>query len=130
MTKVKEKLLTRAEVPVEQTWRLEDLFQSVEEWEQELASIESDVSTVTKYKGQLGNGAKTFLDCLLAKEELQKRMVLLGTYASLRFNEDATNPENQGNAARVSSLFQQLVQRYHLLSLKHLHYRMEQLNNT
>lgn len=105
MTMVKEKLLTRAEVPVEQTWKLEDLFPSVEAWEQELAALEVDVSTVTKYKGQLGNGAKVFLDCLLAREELQKRMILVGTYANLRFNEDATNSENQGNAAKVSSIF-------------------------
>src|SRR5690606_28844982 len=105
MTMAKEKLLTRAEVPVEQTWNLEDLFLSVEAWEQEVAALEVDVSTVTKYKGQLGNGAKVFLDCLVAREELQKRMILVGTYANLRFNEDATNSENQGNAAKVSSIF-------------------------
>ncbi|WP_449540327.1 oligoendopeptidase F [Ferdinandcohnia sp. Marseille-Q9671] len=105
MTKVKEKLLTRADVPVEQTWKLEDLFPSVQAWEEELAAVEAAVSTVTAYKGNLANGAKTLVDCLLAKEALQKRMVLVGTYASLRFSEDATNPENQGNAARISSIF-------------------------
>ncbi len=105
MTIVKEKLVTRSEVPVDQTWKLEDLFPSVDAWEQELAAIEADVSSVTQFKGQLGNDSKTFLDCLLAEEELKKRMILVGTYASLRFSEDATNPENQGNAARVSSIF-------------------------
>ncbi|MFS0863198.1 oligoendopeptidase F [Fredinandcohnia sp. 179-A 10B2 NHS] len=108
MTTVKEKLLTRSEVPVEQTWNLDDLFQTVEAWEAELAGIQADVSTVTKYKGLLGEGAETLLDCLLAREELQKRIVLVATYASLRFSEDATNPDNQGNAARVSSALSEI----------------------
>ncbi|MFT4414042.1 oligoendopeptidase F [Fredinandcohnia humi] len=105
MTTVKEKLLTRAEVSVEETWQLEDLFETIEKWEEELAAIEEAVPTVTKYKGHLSESAKTLLDCLLAREELQKRMVLAATYASLRFSEDATNPVNQGNSARVASVY-------------------------
>ncbi|WP_374711940.1 oligoendopeptidase F [Symbiobacterium terraclitae] len=102
------KRLTRAEVPVEQTWRLTDLFATQEEWERELEAIGEAVQTVTQYKGRLGEGAGVLLACLTAHEELRGRMVRAGTYASLRFSEDGSNPENQAAMARAQALLAQV----------------------
>lgn len=99
-----QKRLTRAEVPVEETWNLTDLFPTGEAWEAELTGVEADIVTVAAYQGKLGEGADRLLACLDAQEALQARFVRVMTLASLRNSEDGTNPVNQGAMARVAGL--------------------------
>ena len=44
MKEVMTKTLTRSEIPVEQTWDLNDLFETEAAWESELKAIQNDVS--------------------------------------------------------------------------------------
>ncbi|THE12241.1 oligoendopeptidase F [Bacillus timonensis] len=96
--------LLRSEVPVEQTWNLEDLFETDEAWEKELASVQLDIQTVTQYRGRVGETAKTLLDCLVAKDALQERVMRVVSYADLHMSVDGTNSMYQANAARAASL--------------------------
>ena len=50
--------LTRAEVPVEQTWNLADIFPSQEAWEAELAALPELIKSVTQYRGRLGESPR------------------------------------------------------------------------
>ncbi|WEG12515.1 oligoendopeptidase F [Pullulanibacillus sp. KACC 23026] len=104
MQQVKAGRYKRDEVPVELTWKLEDLFPDEQAWESELNQIEQDLSTVTKFKGRLGESADTLLSCILAYEALLERFVRAGTYANLRSSEDGSNPVNQANSSKVASL--------------------------
>jgi len=52
------KRLTREEVPIEETWRLEDLFPSMKDWEAALKAVDSEITQVTRYKGRLRRGGK------------------------------------------------------------------------
>lgn len=99
------KRLTRAEVPKELTWNLEDLFPSMAAWEAELAAIARDLPPVTRYKGRLAEGAATFKACLNAQEALFERLHRAYTYASLLSAEDGTNPVNQEAYGRVMALW-------------------------
>ncbi|MBS4175088.1 oligoendopeptidase F [Bacillus sp. FJAT-49736] len=103
MDSIKNKTLTRSEVPVEETWDLSDLFKTDEDWRKELEAIENDIQTVTKFKGQLAN-AQNLLDCLHARDLLIERMVRVMTFASLRQSADGTNAINQANSALAASL--------------------------
>lgn len=98
------KRLTRAEVPVEQTWDLTDLFPTPAAWEAELASVADDVASVTKYKGRLGESGATLLACLIAMDDLHQRLLRVTSYASLNQSADGTSPANQAMAGRVASL--------------------------
>lgn len=98
------KRLSRAEVPVEETWDLRDLFPSAQEWEAELGAVESAIPGVAAYKGRLGEGPGVLLACLEAQEALWVRLTRVATYASLGLSEDGTNPTNQGNSSRVGAL--------------------------
>ncbi|MBB2482909.1 oligoendopeptidase F [Bacillus sp. APMAM] len=104
MTAVKNKTLTRSEVPVEETWDLSDLFKTDEDWKKEFELIENDIQTVTRYKGSIAESAKNLLDCLLARDSLLERMVRVMTYASLRQSADGTDSMNQANAALAASM--------------------------
>ncbi len=96
--------ILRSEVPVEQTWNLEDLFETNEAWEKELAFVQLDIQTVTQYKGRLGKNARTLFDCLVAKDALYERVMRVMSYADLHMSVDGTNSVYQANAARAASL--------------------------
>ncbi|WP_078550054.1 oligoendopeptidase F [Litchfieldia alkalitelluris] len=104
MPELMKKTLTRAEIPVSQTWNLTDLFETDEDWENELVAVQNDLQTVTQYKGRLNEGAKTLLSCLIARDELSERVTRVMTYAHLRQAADGTDPINQANSARVASM--------------------------
>ena len=53
----KNKVLTRDEVKVEETWRLEDIFATDEAWEKEYKEVEAFSEKAESFKGTLGNGA-------------------------------------------------------------------------
>jgi oligoendopeptidase F len=97
------KRLTRAEIPVELTWNLDDLFASEEEWAAELSAVQEDVTCVTQYQGRLGEGAQFLLACLKEFEALQERLIRVATYASLRFSEDGSNPVNQARSMQTAA---------------------------
>ena len=52
-TETKNKVLTRDEVKVEETWRLEDIFATDEAWEKEYAEVEEFSRKADSYKGTL-----------------------------------------------------------------------------
>ncbi|MCY0876174.1 MAG: oligoendopeptidase F [Firmicutes bacterium] len=96
--------LSRSQVPVELTWNLADLFATKEAWEKEMAAVEADVSTVTKYQGQLGQSASVLLACLEAHEKLSLRLTRVMTFASLRSSEDGSDAEKQSDSERLSGV--------------------------
>lgn len=96
--------LSRAEVPVEQTWNLDDLFASDADWEAEHDAVDTARSGVSQYQGRLGEDAATLLACLNAVEALQQRFVRVVTFAHLRNAQDGTNPQSQSAMARVAAL--------------------------
>ncbi|NLY53100.1 MAG: oligoendopeptidase F [Firmicutes bacterium] len=100
--------LTRAEVPVEQTWNLDDIFPSVEAWEEEFAALPELINNVTQYKGRLGEGASVLLGCLKALETLQLRSRKVFAYASLNNSVEGTNPAIQAMAGRASAMGAQM----------------------
>lgn len=97
------KLTKREEVPVEKTWKLEDLFATEADWEAELKAVEEDIRRILQYKGKLAEGADTFFACLNDYEAYVIRVMKMATYASLRQSEDGSNPKNQGNMSRVAA---------------------------
>ena len=97
------KRLTRAEVPEEQTWDLTDLFPSQQDWENELSSVQVDIKNITLYKGKLASNAVTLLKALQTIDAFEKRLIKIGTYVSLKLNADGSDPNNQRDAAKVST---------------------------
>lgn len=98
------KQLTRAEVPIEQTWNIDDIFPTPEAWERELGELAGLVSNVTQYKGRLHEGAGVLLACLEALEALQKRAMKAFAYASLNLSSDGTNPIYQAMAGKAGAM--------------------------
>ena len=96
--------LARADVPLEMTWNLDDLFPSAEHWEAELEALDAARSEVSPYQGRLGDSAATLLGCLNTVEMLQQRLMRASTFAYLRNAQDGTNPQYQAAMARINAL--------------------------
>ena len=96
--------LSRAEVPVESTWNLDDLFVSEAAWEPEFQAVDDGCRALGAYQGQLSGSAATLLACLNALESLVVRLMRVSAYAHLRNAQDGRNPQYQAAVARVSAL--------------------------
>ncbi len=96
--------LSRADVPVESTWDLTDLFVNESVWETEYQAVDEARLALSGYQGQLGSGAAQLLACLNAVESLHTRLMRVGTFAHLRNAQDGTNPHFQAATAQVSAL--------------------------
>ncbi|WP_434751495.1 oligoendopeptidase F [Paenibacillus amylolyticus] len=103
-----EKIRTRAEVMVEATWDLSDLFATDAEWEQELTSLPDAAADIENFRGTLGQHAEQLLACLDAREVLQERIGKAAAYARLKQSEDSTNPVNMENAAKAGDILSNL----------------------
>ena len=90
--------LARADVPVELTWNLDDLFASAAHWEAELEALDAARAEVQPYQGRLGESAATLLACLDTVEMLQQRLMRVGMFAHLRNAQDGTNAAIPGRA--------------------------------
>ncbi|MCE5196401.1 MAG: oligoendopeptidase F [Negativicutes bacterium] len=102
------KQLLRNEVPPDQTWRVSDIFPSVEAWETELANLKTLIAAVTHYQGKLGNGSALLRECLEALETLQGKASQVTSYASLNIASDGTNIAYQAMAGKATAAMAEL----------------------
>jgi len=101
-------LPTRNEVPVEDTWRLEDIFASDEQWDTEYNAIKEMLPKANEYKGKLGESADLLWEALQYQDEVMKRLGKLYTYAHMRYDQDTTNGFYQGMDDRAKNLYTQV----------------------
>lgn len=93
----------RKDVAAEETWDLTDLLSNEADFEPTLAQLVEDaLSFEQQYKGTITNAQKV-IDVLTAFEELQKKFVPIGTYASLNLETDRTNDVAQMRAAKFGT---------------------------
>ena len=75
------KIRKRSEIPVEDTWAIEDLYPSDEAWEQDLARLEETKSLLAAYAGTLGQSGQNLYDYLNQMEQADDLAGKLGNYA-------------------------------------------------
>ncbi|MFE8696383.1 oligoendopeptidase F [Cytobacillus sp. FJAT-53684] len=102
-----KRLPSRSEIPVEETWRLEDIFANDEEWDKEYKEVNAFIPEVAKYQGKLGESAELLYEALQAQDHLLERLSKLYTYAHMRYDQDTTNSFYQGMDDRIKNLYTQ-----------------------
>lgn len=99
-----EKVLQRDEVPTELTWKLEDIFETNEAWEQEYKEVAELAAKSESYQGTLQNGADALFEVLTYKDEISQRLMKLYTFSHMRYDQDTANSTYQAMDSRVKSL--------------------------
>ncbi len=86
-----KQLPKREEVPVEKTWRLEDIFATDEDWEKEFEEVKKLFPNITKFQGKITESAESLLKLMQMQDEISGRLAKLYTYAHMRYDQDTTN---------------------------------------
>lgn len=82
----------RSELPREQTWNIEALFASSEEWQRALEAVLAEVSELEPFKGRLEESAQVLLQALQIRDRLQLEAGKVLMYASLNHSTDGSDP--------------------------------------
>ncbi len=85
------KIRKRCEIPVEDTWAIEDLYPTDEAWEQELAALQQAQYVLAGYAGKLGESGKTLYAYLSEMEQVNAKAERLGNYCMRRSDVDTRN---------------------------------------
>lgn len=104
MSNSNQALPTREEIPVEKTWRLEDIFSSDEDWQQELEEVRQKISEFKHYQGVLAEKAENLYQLLVLQDDISERIGKLYTYAHMRYDQDTTNSFYQALHAKAENV--------------------------
>ena len=101
-------LLSRKDVPLEETWELSMIFAKEQDMWEELERTKAAVETFTKtYSGKLGS-AGMIVRCLDELEGIYRSMDRVGSYASLALEADYTDNALRAREAKVSDALTRL----------------------
>lgn len=98
-----KEIRNRSQIPVEDTWATEDMYQSDEAWEQELATLEQDQQVLSGYAGRLSESGRVLYDYLRKSEITDEKVSLLANYCMRKADEDTRNAVYQGMTGRFMS---------------------------
>ena len=96
--------MKRIEQKIEDTWCLEDMFESDDFWEEEFGRLQRMIFQYEDFEGTLGESADRLLEYLKFNDETNLLMERLYVYANMRYHQDMANSMYQEFAARVQKL--------------------------
>ena len=98
-----KKIRSRADIPVEDTWALEDMFATDELWEQELETVKDDQEKLVFYAGKLGSSAETLYDFLVLMEQVNVKLSNIGNYCIRKSDQDTRDSKSQAMVGKYSN---------------------------
>ena len=98
------KIRNRSEIPVEDTWAIEDLYSSDEAWEKDLMALQSDKDRLGAYAGRLGDSAQCLFDFLKLSEDTNVRAGRLANYCMRKCDEDTREAKYQAMTGKFISV--------------------------
>jgi oligoendopeptidase F len=103
-----KKLPARSEIPVEDTWKLEDIYASDDVWDKEFQGVKELIPGIVEFNGKLGENADTLYEALSLQDQMMERIGKLYSYAHMRYDQDTTNSFYQGLDDRIKALYSQV----------------------
>lgn len=94
----------RSDIPERYKWRLEDIFQAQEKWEEAFSALKARISELAAFKGTLASSPEQLLKLFRLRDELSIELGRLFVYANMKSHEDTGDSRYQGPASRVSAL--------------------------
>ena len=92
----------RNTVPASRKWRVEDIFPSIEAWEETYAACEAEIN-FSDFEGKLID-VETVLACMTRLNAVVLKLSHLAVYAHMRHDEDSRNSEYMALTAKFSML--------------------------
>lgn len=97
-------LKKRSEVPAEYKWKLEDMFETDEQWEKEVEQTLLLIDEVSQFKGHLADNEIKFLKFLELEDRINYHLARIIVYSNQRSHEDTAVSKYQAYASRAESV--------------------------
>ncbi len=94
----------REDIPVEDTWAIEDLYESDARWEADLQLLESQKEELASYAGRLGESGEVLYTYIEKMEQADVLAGRIGNYAMRMSDTDTRNPDYQAMTGRFMSV--------------------------
>ncbi len=107
---------TRQEIPESDRWDLAHIYPDDTAWETEFAALQQRYPQITQFRGRLAESPDTLLAALEFEKSIDQPLERLGTYASLRVSENASDPVFLEREARLQNLHTDIVEKCSFLS--------------
>ena len=98
------KIRQRSEIPVEDTWALEDLYVTDEAWEQELATLSEDEKVLTSFAGKLADSGESLCAYMEKTETVNAKAELLANYCMRKADQDTREATYQAMVGKFMSV--------------------------
>ena len=98
------KIRKRSEIPVEDTWALEDLYVTDEAWEQELATLSEDEKVLTAFAGKLADSGESLYAYMEKTESVNAKAELLANYCMRNADQDTREAAGQAMVGKFMSV--------------------------
>lgn len=103
-TFINAQTLKREDINDKYKWNLEDLYSSVDEWQQDKARIANRIDEISKYKGKLAESADNLLYTLKTMYSIYREFSKFSSYASRLKDQDLGNSFNESLASQADAL--------------------------
>jgi len=91
----KKTLPPRSEVTLQETWNLENVFASLDEWDKAKQEVLDAIPALSDHKGKLSQSPKVLGDFLEIYEKALRKALRVMVYGALESSVDTTNPQAQ-----------------------------------
>ncbi|MBP5197508.1 MAG: oligoendopeptidase F, partial [Lachnospiraceae bacterium] len=98
----------RSEVKVEDTWKLEDMYQSKEAWEADVAECVRIGDEIAKFEGKVCESAKTLKEVLDLDTKVDWMLTFAYDYAARLHDQDTADTEHQAMSAKIFMTYSQV----------------------
>ena len=107
---------TRQEIPESDRWDLTHLYPDDAAWESDFTTLQQRYPQIRQFRGRLAESPETLLAALEFEKSIDQPLERLGTYASLRVSENASDPAFLEREARLQNLHTDIVEKCSFLS--------------
>ncbi|MCR4588880.1 MAG: oligoendopeptidase F [Lachnospiraceae bacterium] len=118
----------RSEVPVELTWRLEDIFADADAWEKARQEVVRLGDELAAFAGKVAKSAENLLAFFEKYEELNVRIDSLYAYASMSCDQDTANPRGQELKSKALATYNDTFEKISFLEPEVLELSQEQMD--
>jgi oligoendopeptidase F len=98
------RVLPRDEVPVEETWNAESVFDDAADWEEEFEAVQGDIPGLKEYEGKLSESPSTLAQYLTTSSDTGRQVMKLYFYAVMRNAVYSGDQEAKSMMGRISGV--------------------------
>ncbi|MEF3352253.1 oligoendopeptidase F [Paenibacillus sp. GYB006] len=97
------KVVKRSEVPLEDQWNLQDLFENQAAWDKEYEEVKTLTKKAAEFQGKLSQ-AEAVKSCFELEDDISLKTERLYVYAHMHHDEDTANPTYQALSQKAKKL--------------------------